>query len=64
MDWYEAYVDICGEREMAYVFCMRSMASGGAFHLPSHTPANKRFWKRMNKGFSFRWSICSRGTTT
>jgi len=32
VDWYEAYADISGERELAYVFCMRSMASGGAFH--------------------------------
>jgi hypothetical protein len=32
VDWYEAYADICGERQKAYVFCMRSMASGGAFH--------------------------------
>ena len=32
VDWYEAYVDISEEREKAYVFCMRSMASGGAFH--------------------------------
>jgi len=23
VDWYEAYADICGERELAYVFCMR-----------------------------------------
>ena len=30
VDWYEAYADICGEREKAYIFCMRSMASGGA----------------------------------
>jgi hypothetical protein len=28
VDWYEAYADIGGEREKAYVFCMRSMASG------------------------------------
>jgi hypothetical protein len=32
VDWYEAYADIGGEREKVYVFCMRSMASGGAFH--------------------------------
>ena len=32
VDWYEAYADICGERQKAYVFCLRSMASGGAFH--------------------------------
>src|SRR4029077_13400546 len=32
VDWYEAYAEICGERQKAYLFCMRSMASGGAFH--------------------------------
>ena len=32
VDWYEAYAEICGERQKAYMFCMRSMASGGAFH--------------------------------
>ena len=48
VDWCEAYVDICGEREVAYVFCMRSMASGRSLPIvPSHTPANKRFWKRL-----------------
>lgn len=32
VDWYEATVEIDGELRKAYVFCMRSMASGGAFH--------------------------------
>ena len=32
VDWYEAYAGIAGERENLHVFCMRSMASGGAFH--------------------------------
>jgi transposase len=32
VDWYEAYVDIEEERQKGYVFCLRSMASGGAFH--------------------------------
>ena len=49
VDWYEAYADIGGEREKAYVFCMRSMASGGAI-APSRTAASKRFWKRTNWG--------------
>ena len=32
VDWYEASVEIDGEPQKAYIFCMRSMASGGAFH--------------------------------
>lgn len=32
VDWYEAFADIDGERQKAYLFCMRSMASAGAFH--------------------------------
>ena len=32
VDWYEAYAEIDGERQKVYVFCMRSMGSGGAFH--------------------------------
>jgi hypothetical protein len=32
VDWYEAYADIAGGRENPHEFCMRSMASGGAFH--------------------------------
>jgi transposase len=32
VDWYEAYADLDEERQKHYIFCMRSMASGGAFH--------------------------------
>jgi transposase len=32
VDWYEAYAEIDGEERKVYAFCMRSMASGGAFH--------------------------------
>ena len=32
VDWYEAWAEMGGERQKLYVFCMRSMASGGAFH--------------------------------
>jgi transposase len=31
VDWYEAYADVDGIREKLRVFCMRSIASGGAF---------------------------------
>jgi hypothetical protein len=30
--WYEAFAELGGERQKLFVFCMRSMASGGAFH--------------------------------
>jgi hypothetical protein len=50
VDWYEAYVDISEEREKAYVFCMRSMASGGAFHCAFPCmPASRHFWKRTSE---------------
>jgi transposase len=32
VDWYEAWAEIDGEGQKVYLFCMRSMASGGAFH--------------------------------
>jgi transposase len=32
VDWYEAWVELGGERQKGYIFCMRSMGSGGAFH--------------------------------
>ncbi|RPJ81294.1 MAG: IS21 family transposase, partial [Acidobacteria bacterium] len=32
VDWYEAEAEIDGERRVLQVFCLRSMASGGAFH--------------------------------
>jgi transposase len=32
VDWYEAHAELDGERQKLHVFCMRSMASGGAFH--------------------------------
>jgi transposase len=32
VDWYEAYAELDGEQHKLYVFCMRSMAGGGAFH--------------------------------
>lgn len=32
VDWFEAWADFAGDRQKVYVFCMRSMASGAAFH--------------------------------
>jgi len=32
VDWYEAWAELGGERHKLFIFCMRSMASGGSFH--------------------------------
>jgi transposase len=32
VDWYEAWTEVDGEPQKVFVFCMRSMASGGSFH--------------------------------
>ena len=32
VDWYEGWAEFDGVSRRAYIFCMRSMASGGAFH--------------------------------
>ena len=32
VDWYEAWAEVGGERQKAFIFCMRSMASGGSYH--------------------------------
>jgi transposase len=32
VDWYEGWAEFEGEPRKTYLFCMRSMASGGAFH--------------------------------
>ena len=53
MDWYEAYADIGGEREKAYVFCMRSMASGGAFHCAFPHSSQQAFLEAHELGFAY-----------
>lgn len=32
VDWYEGWAEFDGEPRKTYLFCLRSMASGGAFH--------------------------------
>jgi hypothetical protein len=50
--WYEAYAAICGERELAHVFCMRSMASG-AFHCAFPHPIQQAFLKAHERAFFY-----------
>jgi transposase len=53
VDWYEAFADIGGEREKAYVFCMRSMASGGAFHCAFPHASQQAFLEGHERAFAY-----------
>ena len=43
VDWYEAMAERAGERRKVYGFSMRSMASGGAFHVACQRGHRVRF---------------------
>jgi transposase len=53
VDWYEAYADIAGEREKAHMFCMRSMASGGAFHCAFPYASQQAFLEAHERAFAY-----------
>ncbi|MGH9830726.1 MAG: IS21 family transposase, partial [Blastocatellia bacterium] len=53
VDWYEAHADIAGERQKAYVFCMRSMASGGAFHRAFPHSSQQAFLEAHEQAFAY-----------
>jgi transposase len=53
VDWYEAYADIYGDQELAYVFCMRSMASGGAFHCAFPHASRQAFLEAHERAFLY-----------
>ena len=53
VDWYEAYADICGERQKAYLFCMGSMASGGAFHRAFPHASQQAFLEAHELAFAY-----------
>ena len=53
VDWYEAYAEIDGEEQKAYVFCMRSMASGGAFHRAYPHASQQAFLEAHELAFEY-----------
>jgi transposase len=53
VDWYEAYADVDGCREKLQVFCMRSMASGGAFHRAYWRATQQAFFEAHEKAFEY-----------
>jgi transposase len=53
VDWYEAFAQVMGERQKVYVFSMRSMASGGAFHRAYYHATQQAFLEAHELAFSY-----------
>jgi transposase len=53
VDWYEAWAEIDGEERKVYLFCMRSMASGGAFHWAYPHASQQAFLEAHELAFAY-----------
>lgn len=53
VDWYEAWVEVEGEREQVSIFCMRSMASGAAFHRAYRHATQQAFLEAHEEAFAY-----------
>ena len=53
VDWYEAVAEIDGEETQVYVFCLRSMASAGAFHRAYLHANQQAFLEAHELGFHY-----------
>jgi len=53
VDWYEGWVQFDGISRKTYVFCMRSMASGGAFHRAYPHATQQAFLEAHELAFAF-----------
>lgn len=53
VDWYEAAVDLDGERQRVQVFVMRSMASGAAFHCAYPYATQQAFLEAHEQAFAY-----------
>ena len=53
VDWYEAWAELGGERQKLYVFCMRSMASGGSFHRAYPHASQQAFLEAHEMAFQY-----------
>jgi transposase len=53
VDWFEAYAEFSGDRQKVNVFCMRSMASGAAFHRAYFHATQSAFLEAHE--LAFRW---------
>lgn len=53
VDWYEAWVDLDGERTKLQIFEMRSMKSGGAFHIAYLHATQQAFFAAHEAAFAY-----------
>ena len=53
VDWYQAVVELQGERCPVYLFTMRSMASGGAFHRAYFHATQQAFLEAHKLAFGY-----------
>jgi transposase len=53
VDWYEAFADLDGERVKLYVFSMRSMSSGAAFHRAYPCATQQAFLEAHELAFAY-----------
>jgi hypothetical protein len=53
VDWYEAMAEIGGEMRKVYGFSMRSMASGGAFHVAYYHATQQAFLEAHELAFGY-----------
>jgi transposase len=53
VDWYEAAVEVAGERRAVHIFAMRSMASGGAFHVAYYHATQQAFLEAHELAFCY-----------
>jgi transposase len=53
VDWYEGYAEFDGESRKTYLFCLRSMASGGAFHRAYPHASQQAFLEAHELAFAY-----------
>jgi transposase len=53
VDWYEAMAELASEMRKVYVFSMRSMASGGAFHVAYYHATQQAFLEAHELAFVY-----------
>jgi transposase len=53
VDWYEAWAELGCERQRLFVFCMRSMGSGGSFHRVCPHASQQAFLEAHELAFQY-----------
>jgi len=60
VDWYEAMAEIADEMRKVYVFSMRAMASGGAFHVAYYHATQQAFLEAHELAFGYFGGVFQR----